>query len=84
MEEFNYISEEDNDEEFIIDYNKLQDELDNNLKNIYEDIIIPYINNIMEKEILHKLDDFSFNKFISFFTKNSNYHKFLQKKTRIN
>ena len=53
-------------------------ELDEHLERIFEEVIVPYINNLGQNEILDELNDFDYGKFISFFQESSNYYEYLQ------
>ena len=78
MNESEYSSGSDNEEE-VINYSKLQSELIDNVEKIYLDVITPYLNDVKSKEMLQHLDDFSLNKFVTFFMHTSKYYNTLAK-----
>lgn len=77
MEE-EYISDNESVES-VIDYEKLNYKLEENIERIYEDVIVPYLNNFGQKEILENLGEFELSKFFDFFENNSRYFKYIQK-----
>ena len=77
MEE-EYISDNESVES-VIDYEKLNYKLEENIERIYEDVIVPYLNNFGQKEILENLGEFELCKFFDFFENNSRYFKYIQK-----
>ena len=77
MEE-EYLSDNES-EETVTDYEKLNYKLEENIERMYEDVIVPYLNNLGQKEILENLGEFEFYKFLDFFERNSRYFKYIQK-----
>ena len=71
--------EYENEEELINEPNfvKMEWQLDEHLEQIFEDVIVPYLNDCMSREILDDLDEFSYYKFISFFKDRSSYYKYI-------
>ena len=72
--------EYESDEDTIIDepnFVKMEWQLDEHLEQIFEDVIVPYLNDCISKEILHNLDDFSYHKFIGFFKDRSSYYRYI-------
>ena len=72
--------EYESDEEVINNqpnFVKMEWMLDEHLEQIYEDVIVPYLNDCTSQEILHNLDDFSYHKFISFFKDRSSYYNYI-------
>ena len=67
----------ENDINTEINFARLDWKLDDNLEMIFEDIIIPYIDDCKSQEILHNLNEFNYTKFISFFKENSIYCKYI-------
>jgi hypothetical protein len=59
-------------------FNRMEYELDDNLERIFEEVIIPYLNNLNQNEILDDLDEFDYSKFISFFQNSSSYYKYIR------
>jgi len=57
-----------------LDFFDLNDKVQNNIEAIWEDVILPYIEN--DNSILN-LNENDIKKFISFFCSNSKYYKFI-------
>jgi hypothetical protein len=74
MEDMEEIYEEE------IDYIKMLNNVDEMLENIYEAVIVPYLDNICQSEILDKLDEFTVDTFKTFFKENSSYYLWLLNK----
>jgi len=60
-----------------LNFARLEWNLDEHLEMIFEDVIVPYLNDCTSQEILGNLNDFSYNKFLSFFKDNSSYYKYI-------
>ena len=72
--------EYDNDQDIINtepNFVRMEWELDEHLEQIFEDVIVPYLNDCMSQEILKDLNDFSCHKFISFFKDRSSYYNYI-------
>lgn len=72
--------EYDSDEDIINtepNFVRMEWELDDHLEQIFEDVIVPYLNDCMSQEILKDLNDFSYHKFISFFKDRSSYYNYI-------
>jgi len=74
--EIEYESEEERTDAKL-NFARLEWNLDEHLEMIFEDVIVPYLNDCTSQEILGNLNDFSYNKFTSFFKENSNYYKYI-------
>ena len=64
-------------EEEIEKLEKIEVKLQNDVKLLWENIIIPYIENINEKQILFKLKKEDFYKFLNFMAKNNEIFKYI-------
>lgn len=72
--------EYESDEEFFNkkpNFVRMEWELDEHLEQIFEDVIVPYLNDCMSQEILKDLNEFSYHKFISFFKDRSSYNNYI-------
>jgi hypothetical protein len=72
--------EYDSDEDIINkepNFVRMEWELDNHLEQIFEDVIVPYLNDCMSQEILKDLNDLSYHKFMSFFKDRSSYYNYI-------
>ena len=85
MEEY-YEEANDNMEDYMeedesVKYIRLEYKMDEMMENIYNDVIVPYLDCICQKEILHNLDEFTVGTFQNFFRVNSPYYKYVLNKT---
>ena len=87
MKEYKYRDDENDysEDETIIeekedktDYYELEVKFREQLKDIFYNVIEPYLENIFEKELFHKMDKYSEDRFIGFFLENSSYFKYLE------
>lgn len=72
--------EYDSDEEITNtepNFVRMEWKLDEHLEQIFEDVIVPYLNDCMSQEILKDLNDFSYHKFMSFFKDKSSYYNYI-------
>ena len=72
--------EYESDEEFINkepNFVRMEWELDEHLEQIFEDVIVPYLNDCMSQEILKDLNEFSYHKFMLFFKDKSSYYNYI-------
>lgn len=56
---------------------RMEWKLNEHLEQIFEDVIVPYLNDCMSQEILKDLNDFSYHKFMSFFKDKSSYYNYI-------
>ena len=73
-------SENENEEDELTKYTRIEYKMDDIMENIYNDVIVPYLDTICQKEILHDLDEYTFGKFINFYKFNSPYYKYILNK----
>tara|TARA_Y100000991_G_C21884320_1_gene310884 strand:+ start:467 stop:709 length:243 start_codon:yes stop_codon:yes gene_type:complete len=70
----------DSDEDIINtkpNFVRMEWELNDHLEQIFEDVIVPYLNDCMSQEILKDLNDFNYHKFMSFFKDKSSYYNYI-------
>ena len=81
-ENFNIREDSDYEEDLneVVKYTRIEYRLDEMMENIYNDVIVPYLDCICQKEILDDLDEFTVGRFINFFKLNSTYYKYVLNK----
>tara|TARA_B100000902_G_C27292431_1_gene907924 strand:+ start:1109 stop:1387 length:279 start_codon:yes stop_codon:yes gene_type:complete len=73
-------SENENEEDELTKYTRIEYKMDDIMENIYNNVIVPYLDTICQKEILQDLDEYTFGKFINFYKFNSPYYKYVLNK----
>ena len=73
-------SENENEEDELTKYTRIEYKMDDIMENIYNDVIVPYLDTLCQKEILHDLDEYTVGKFINFYKFNSPYYKYILNK----
>jgi len=73
-------NENENEEDELTKYTRIEYKIDDIMENIYNDVIVPYLDTICQREILDNLDEYTMGKFINFYKFNSTYYKYVLNK----